>query len=130
MKWLRGLRWSDIDQNLVLRRLAGKGQKEIAIDLRTTSMVMEELRYIAKLAPHEVLKRDKLPKSGPIVVYEHSDLPYHAFQFRRSWRQVADSAGIPKDVRNMDTQSGADAKEPGNDEGEPDETNMASTAEA
>lgn len=42
-KWLRGLRWSDIDKNLILRHEVGTSGRKIEVDLRTAPMVMEEL---------------------------------------------------------------------------------------
>lgn len=46
-KWLRGLRWSDIDENLILRHKVGSGGREIEVDLRTAPMVLELLKLIA-----------------------------------------------------------------------------------
>jgi hypothetical protein len=45
-KWLRGLRWSDIDENLILRHKVGSGGREIEVDLRTAPMVLEMLKVI------------------------------------------------------------------------------------
>src|SRR3954465_13441337 len=42
-KWLRGLRWSDIDKNLILRHRVGSSGRRIEVDLRTAPMVLEEL---------------------------------------------------------------------------------------
>jgi hypothetical protein len=46
LKWLRGLRWSDIDKNLILRHKVGSGGREIEVDLRTAPMVLEELKIL------------------------------------------------------------------------------------
>ena len=43
-KWLRGLRWSNIDKNLILRHTAGSSGRTIEVDLRTAPMVLEELK--------------------------------------------------------------------------------------
>jgi hypothetical protein len=96
-KWTRGLRWEEIDSNLVLRHTPIHGVKEIVIDLRNNApTVMAEFKRIGDL-----------PKSGPIIVYERSRLPYRTFQFRQTWRQLADAAGIPKNVKNKDSRAGA-----------------------
>jgi hypothetical protein len=95
-KWLRGLRWDEIDQNLVLRHVTSKKQKEIEIDLHNAPLVLAELARYATV-----------PKGGPIVVHEGTQLPYKAMTFRYLWRKVATKAGIPKTVKNMDTRAGA-----------------------
>jgi hypothetical protein len=38
-----------------------------------------------------------------VIDYEDSKLPYHGHQFRRMWRIIADKAGVPKTVKNMDS---------------------------
>ena len=45
-KWLRGLRWSDIDKNLILRHRVGSSGRKIEVDLRTAPMVLEELKIL------------------------------------------------------------------------------------
>jgi hypothetical protein len=45
-KWLRGLRWSDIDKNLILRHAVGSSGRSIEVDLRTAPMVLEELKLL------------------------------------------------------------------------------------
>lgn len=104
--WSRGLRWDEIDGNLVLTHITSKKQKPIIIDLRNAPMVMVELksRYCELDAE---LTRDKLPTSGPIILNEDTGLPFTAHQYRRLWRGVADECGVPADVRSMDTRAGA-----------------------
>lgn len=97
LKWLRGIRWEEIDQNMVLTHITSKRQKEIKVSLRNAPMVMEELQRQFK----------ELPTSGPIIVSEFDALPWTGVEFRRWWRQVADACGIPKAVRNMDSRAGA-----------------------
>ncbi len=89
-KWIRGLRWEEIDEKLILRR-----GKQPEVDLKLYPMVREELEQMGRKA------------SGPVIVYERSRLPYQTYQFRREWRKVADAAGIPKDVMNMDSRAPA-----------------------
>jgi hypothetical protein len=108
-KWLRGLQWQEIDDNLVLRHMTSKKQKPIECDLRHAPMVMEELAFLARINPAKFseLKRSDLPERGPIVIYEISGVPYEQYQFRKQWRYVANKAGVPKEVHNMDSRSGA-----------------------
>jgi hypothetical protein len=96
VKWLRGIRWSEIDSNLILRHVTSKRQKEIEVDLKLAPMVMEELELLGER-----------PKSGPLIVNGDTSLPYRTFLFRRHWRKIADAAGIPKAIKNMDTRAGA-----------------------
>jgi hypothetical protein len=105
-KWVRGLRWSDIDDKLILRfvtfdRLRRK--KPIEVDLSTLPMVLEELD-----------KLTLLPTTGPMIICEPTGRPYTTAEFRRKWRLVAGKAGIPDNVRNSDSMRAekvADAKE-------------------
>lgn len=94
-KWLRGIRWSEIDESLILRHVTSKRLKEIEFDLKNAPMVMEELARIGKL-----------PTSGPIIVTE-SGLPFLNGIYRHKWRELANLCGIPKAVRNMDSRAGA-----------------------
>jgi hypothetical protein len=91
-KWLWGIRWSEIDDNLILRSTSNKLQKQI--DLRRSQMVTEELKRLGKQ-----------PTSGPVIVCEYSGLPWTSYEFRRWWRKVADACGVPKHVKNMDSRA-------------------------
>lgn len=102
-KWLRGIRWSEIDANLILRHVTSKRGKELVVDLRLAPMVMEELR---DLTGTDEVRRDLLPASGPVVVQEESGLPYPSSTFRHVWRRIARLAGVPDDVCNMDSRAG------------------------
>jgi hypothetical protein len=94
LKWVRGIRWEEIDENLILDHPASGKDK---IDLKKAPMIMEELGRV----------RDKnggtLPASGPIIVSEFDDLPWTPPEFRRWWRMLADECGVPKKVRNSDS---------------------------
>ena len=95
-KWLRGIRWEEIDQNLTLTHVTSKRNKKITVSLKNAPMVMEELALLGEL-----------PTKGPIIISEHDNLPWAAVEFRRWWRKVASACGIPKTVRNMDSRAGA-----------------------
>ena len=104
-KWLRGIRWEEIDDNLILRHTTSKRQKDVEINLTLAPMVMAELRFEFLIV--EPGKRHRLPKSGPVIVSEATGLPYVAWEFRRLWRGLARSCGIPDNVFNMDSRAGA-----------------------
>jgi hypothetical protein len=91
-KWLQGIRWSEIDSNLILRHTTSRRQKEIEIDLKLAPMVIEEFKRIGTL-----------PSSGPVIEFEKTGRPYEAFQFRSEWRLIANAVGVPKNVKNMDS---------------------------
>lgn len=93
-KWLRGLRWSDIDENMILRKTitSGRKPKNLETDLKRKGPIVEELHRVPEWK-----------RSGPLVVCEFSDLPWTASEFRRKWRMVADKAGIPAEVKSMDS---------------------------
>ncbi len=89
MKWLYGLRWEEIGKDLILRHPPSNGGKMIEMSLSGFELVKTELEEIGAL-----------PKSGPVVVSETNGLPYAAWEFRRVWREVADTVGIPKELKN------------------------------
>lgn len=95
MKWLRGIRWEEIDADMILRHVTSKRQKEIVVDLKLAPMVMEELQLTER------------KDSGPIIVCDITGVPWRALHFRTHWRKCADACGIPKSVRNMDSRAGA-----------------------
>jgi hypothetical protein len=96
-KWLRGIRWEEIDQNLTLSHVTSKRQKLITVSLKNAPMVVEE---IALQYP------DGVPANGPIIVSEWNKRPWETVEFRRWWRKVANAAGVPKAVKNMDSRAG------------------------
>lgn len=95
-KWLRGLRWQEIDSNLILRHTTSKRLKDIQVNLNLAPMVMEELE-----------KLSALPASGAVIIHQSTGYPYRAQQFRTDWRAAADKAGVPSLVQNMDSRAGA-----------------------
>jgi len=104
-KWLRGLRWSEIDANFVLKHVTSKRQKEIEINLLLAPMVVEELALRAGVAP-ALLTRDMFPTGGAMVRDTLTSWPFTDTVFRRRWRKVANAAGLPKKVFNMDSRAG------------------------
>jgi hypothetical protein len=92
LKWLHGIRWSEIDNNLILRHVTSFRKKMVEIDLKRAPMVLEEIKRLGAT-----------PKNGPVVVSEWSQKPWSSNEFRRWWRKLADAAGVPKNIRNMDS---------------------------
>lgn len=102
-KWLRGIRWSEIDANLILRHITSKRGKELVVDLKLAPMVMDEFK---NLIGSDVVQRDMLPATGPVIVADNTARPFSSAAFRHGWRRIARLAGIPDDVCNMDSRSG------------------------
>jgi hypothetical protein len=100
MKWVRGLRWSSIDQNLILRHTKSQTQKDFVFDLRRAPMVIEELGRL----------RERPTTHEPMIIDNRKRRPYKAHQFRRMWRKVADAAGVPPSVKNMDSRPDDDER--------------------
>lgn len=106
LKWVRGLRWNEIDENFILRHSSDSWQGNIEHDLRKAPAVLDELRTRFGFNIDKS-SRDTLPKSGPVVVSEHDGLPWTGPEFRRWWRILADACGVPKSVRNSDSRARA-----------------------
>lgn len=115
-KWLRGITWQEIDENLILRHVTSKKEKPVQIDLKLAEMVLEEFQILIGDAPLIVVdettkkvtvNRHLLPASGPLIINDVTGLPWTANEYRRKWRLVATKAGVPKNVWNMDSRSGA-----------------------
>lgn len=105
-QWSRGICWEEIDERMVLHHVTSKRQKAVKKSLLLMPMVLDELQaHYCDLG--EPLTRDKLPATGPVIIYEESGRPFFNFQFRRLWREIATAAGIPENVTNMDTRAGA-----------------------
>lgn len=100
-KWLSGLRWEEISDDLILTHVTSKRQKKVEIDLKLAGMVMEELRF------NFGDDLSMLPSRGPVIRCDSTERPWTAVGFRRMWRRIADEVGIPDTVKNMDTRAGA-----------------------
>lgn len=115
-KWLRGIVWQEIDENLILRHVTSKKQKLVEIDLKLAPMVLEELQILVGAEPlvhvdettkKVTVNRGLLPSNGPIIINDVTALPWSPNEYRRKWRLVATKAGVPKEVQSMDSRSGA-----------------------
>lgn len=101
-KWLRGLRWEEIDENLILRHMTSLGNKQVEFDLKNCPMVMEEL---AKLEE----RLQGRPTRGPVIICEYTMRPWTYEGYRGHWRRIATEAGVPKNVRNSDSRPRAES---------------------
>ena len=107
-KWLRGIVWQEIDQNLILKHATSKNEKT-EVDLKLAPLVLAELQFLAGEEPLIVVNettekatvnRHLLPASGPIIICDTTGLPWSTAEFRRKWRLVATKAGVPDSVKN------------------------------
>jgi len=95
-RWTNGLQWSDIDSNLILRKTHTKTGAYVEFDLKLYTAVLEEI--------------DRVPRArriGPMIISEHTGEPYKHRTFTQTWRKVANKAGLPKALWNMDARAGA-----------------------
>lgn len=105
MKWVRGLLWSEVDDQLILRHQTSKTGKPVVADLKLAPMVLQDLRRSGVVSARgrvRIIKR----LEGPIIVDERTREPYRAYEFRRIWRSIAREQEIPDNVFNMDSRAG------------------------
>lgn len=95
-KWVKGIRWEEIDGDMILRHVTSKRKKLIEVDLKLCPMVIEELNRLGERGTH-----------GPIIICEWTLRPWDIHAFRNKWRKIARLAGVPDIVRNMDSRAGA-----------------------
>lgn len=98
-RWVNGLVWSDIDANMILRKMPTKTKRKgirVEHDLKLYPAVIEELERIPK--------KDRV---GPVIISEATGEPYKHRTFTQTWRRVANAAGLPSAVKNMDARAGA-----------------------
>lgn len=100
------LDWTQIDRDLVMRKPTSKSNgKRVAVhDLKLLPTTFALLAAI----PRE-------QRIGPVIVDEETGQPYLRERFVRQFRAIADTAGIPAGVWNMDSRAGAltEAREAG-----------------
>ncbi len=90
LKWVGGIRWSDIDENNIFRPTitSNRRNQRADFDLKRFYSILEELN---RVPPWK--------RNGPIIICEATGLPWMGSEFRRKWRKVADKAGLPKSVK-------------------------------
>lgn len=98
-KWINGIRWKNINENLILRHTLCWERTEIEIDLRKAPMVRAELEKIKQ-------RLGSLPTQGAIIINDKTELPWEYDTFRARWRAVADAAGLSKEAKYTDSRTG------------------------
>lgn len=96
-QWVNGLQWTNISPDMVLTKKTTKTGQVVTHDLTLCPMSMALIETI----PPE--RR----AFGPIIIDELHNRPYAEHAYQRHWRVVADMAGLPRSVWNMDARSGA-----------------------
>ncbi|KLK92856.1 integrase [Microvirga vignae] len=94
-RWVNGLTWSDLNEELVIRKRTTKTGAFVAHDLKLSPLVLDLLARIP--ADRRV---------GPLIIDEKAGRPYAHDAYGREWRLVARAAGIPDEVWNMDARAG------------------------
>ena len=94
-RWVNGLTWSDLANNLEVFKDTTKTGQTVAHDLKLIPMVVRLLDLVP------VQRR-----VGPRIIDEEAQRPYAMHGYAREWRAVATAAGIPKGLWNMDARAG------------------------
>lgn len=96
-KWV-GPTWADIKDG-ILKYTPSKTELssgvEVEVDLTLCPMVMDELARVPV---------DK--RAGPLIVNERTGQPYHHEAFRKEWRALARTCGLPDTVWSRDIRAG------------------------
>lgn len=93
-RWANGLLWNHIGADGILRKVTTKTGAEAVFEVSRYPLVVQELA------------RWNGVKVGPMIVDEKTGIPYQAQRFVKRWREVADAAGVPREVKNMDSRAG------------------------
>jgi len=96
-RWLRGIRWHQIDENFVLRHNTSRYNEPVEFDLKAAPFVTAGL----STQDDGALTRSKLPASGAIIVCERTGRPWNSHYFRETWRKIANAAGLPKKANSV-----------------------------
>jgi integrase len=95
-QWVNGITWADISDEWQFYKRTTKTGQEVAHDLTLCPMVMEIITSI-----------NEAERIGPLIIDEKADRPYADRCYSPAWRQIADLAGLPRDVWSMDARAGA-----------------------
>lgn len=111
-KWLRGALYQEIDNAFIWHHIQSKRGHLIEAPLYEEPLLVDELNKrfpgcIVRAGETIIPHRERLPATGPVIISEATGLPYTGAAFRRTWRRVADAAGIPGHVQFRDTRSSA-----------------------
>ncbi len=95
-RWANGLVWQAIGADLVLSMRTTKTGAPVTHDLAAMPLALAEIERVPK---------EK--RIGAMIVSEATGQPYGPGIFAKTWRRVANAAGVPKDVWNRDSRAGA-----------------------
>jgi hypothetical protein len=95
-RWVNGLTWADLADDLVVRKRTTKTGAIVAHDLKLCPLVLGVLEHVPLSA-----------RVGPLIIDEKAGRPYAEYVYTRRWRAIARKAGIPNDIWNMDARAGA-----------------------
>lgn len=113
-RWTGGLTWADLTAEKLAMRTSKTGQEGVWNPAEYPLLV----KVMGAYADDE--------RMGPAVMDERTGCPYAPQGYSRRWRPIADAAGVPADVWNMDSRAGAitEADEAGAD---PEDTRKFAT---
>jgi hypothetical protein len=94
-RWVNGLLWSDVNDEMVIVKETTKTGAIVAHDLKLCPIV----QAVLKLIPMS-------QRIGPMIIDENARRPYATDGYAREWRAVARAAGIPDHIWNMDARAG------------------------
>lgn len=92
-RW-HGPTWGDITDG-VLVWITGKKKRRIEIDLAEYPMLVEAMARAAQGTP-----------AAPLILDERTGLPYAEGSYGKRWREIADAAGLPRNIWNRDFRAG------------------------
>lgn len=99
-RWADGLTWDMIDKELIwLRKTPSKTERSADTGFEFDLRMVPEIR--ARL---EAIPTDQ--RIGPVIKQANGQ-PFHQHRWTKLFRIYADQAGIPRDLRMMDTRAGA-----------------------
>ena len=93
--WVNGLVWESITPDWTMTKRTTKTGAVVTFDLTALPLALAELQRV-KLAD----------RHGAVIIDEVAGRPYAENRYQQEWRKVADAAGIPRGVWNMDARSG------------------------
>lgn len=93
--WGGGLTWADLTSDRLAKRTSKTGQE----GEWTPQSYPLIVKAMGAFAEHE--------RVGPAIIDEQTGRPYQDRRYGKVWRPIADAAGIPRDVWNMDSRAGA-----------------------
>jgi len=95
-EWVDGLLWEHISPEQILQK--------------TTTKTGTTITHNVALCPRTSRLLASVPlarRTGPVLIDERAGRPYAEFAYGKEWREIADLAGLPKELRNADARAGA-----------------------